>query len=158
MIKPGETKHTLTFDRPKSKYKLSAKLFNADFEGPYPVEFGSPLYPAIEETIVIVPLFLFLKYFSTALILFKVPKKLILKTSSICSISISFSLVGFHVPVEKKQISIFSNLFLIFSKTSLHLDLSVTSNGNELIFSCLSEISLRRFSRLAEIATFHPPG
>ena len=33
----------------KSKYKLSAKLFNADLDGPYPVELGNPLYPAIDE-------------------------------------------------------------------------------------------------------------
>ena len=43
LIKPGETKQTRTFDLLKSKYKLSAKLFRADFEGPYPVEFGKPL-------------------------------------------------------------------------------------------------------------------
>ena len=34
LIKPGETKQTLTLCLPKSKYKLSAKLFNADLEGP----------------------------------------------------------------------------------------------------------------------------
>ena len=118
----------------KSKYKLSAKLLRADFDGPYPVEFGNPLYPAIDETIVIVPLFLFLKYSSTALILLRVPKKFTLKTSSICSTSISFSFFGFHVPVEKKQISISLNFSLILLKTSLHLDLSVTSNGNDKYF------------------------
>ena len=74
LINPGETKQIRTFDLPKSKYKLSARLFNADFDGPYPVEFGKPLYPAMDETILIVPLFLSLKYFSTLLILFKVPK------------------------------------------------------------------------------------
>jgi hypothetical protein len=105
LIKPGETKQTLTFCLPKSKYKLSAKLFRADLEGPYPVEFGNPLYPAIEDTIEIIPSILFLKCSSTALILLTVPKKLTLKTSSICSTSISFSFFGFHVPVEKKQIS-----------------------------------------------------
>ena len=42
-IKPGETKHTLTLCLSKSKYKLSAKLINADFDGPYPVVFGKPL-------------------------------------------------------------------------------------------------------------------
>ena len=78
----------------KSKYKLSAKLFNADLEGPYPVELGKPLYPAIDETIVIIPFFLSLKYSSTALILLTVPKKFTLKTSSICSTSISFSFFG----------------------------------------------------------------
>jgi len=105
-MNPGDTKQTRTFDLLKSKYKLSAKLFRADLEGPYPVEFGNPLYPAIDETIVIIPSFLFLKYSSTALILFNVPKKFILNTSSICSTSISFSFFGFQVPVEKKQISI----------------------------------------------------
>ena len=34
LIKPGETRQTRTFERPKSKYKLSAKLFKADFDGP----------------------------------------------------------------------------------------------------------------------------
>ena len=98
------------------------------------MEFGKPLYPAIDETIVIIPSFLFLKYSSTALILFNVPKKFTLNTSSICSTSISFSFFGFHVPVEKKQISIPWNLFLICSKTSLHFDLSVTSKGNPWMF------------------------
>ena len=106
LINPGETKQTRTLNLLKSKYKLSAKLFNADLEGPYPVEFGSPLYPAIDETIVIIPLFLSLKNCSTTLMLFTVPKKLTLNTSSICSTSISFSFFGFQVPVEKKQISI----------------------------------------------------
>ena len=89
--KPGLTKQTRTFDFLKSKYKLSAKLLRADFEGPYPVELGNPLYPAIDETIVIIPLFLLLKYSSTAFMLFSVPKKFILKTFSICSTSIFFS-------------------------------------------------------------------
>ena len=105
LIKPGETKQTLTLCLPKSKYKLSARLFKADLEGPYPVELGKPQYPAIEDTIVIIPLFLFLKYSSTALMLLTVPKKLTLKTFSICSTSISFSFFGFQVPVEKKQMS-----------------------------------------------------
>ena len=56
-MKPGETKQIRTFDLPKSKYKLSAKLFKADFDGPYPVELGNPLYHAIEDTIVIIPFF-----------------------------------------------------------------------------------------------------
>ena len=43
--------------RSKSKYKLSARLFNADLDGPYPVELGNPLYPAIDDTIVIIPFF-----------------------------------------------------------------------------------------------------
>ena len=42
-MNPGDTKQTRTLDLLKSKYKLSAKLFKADFEGPYPVEFGKPL-------------------------------------------------------------------------------------------------------------------
>ena len=42
LIKPGETKQTRTLSLLKSKYKLSAKLFRADLEGPYPVEFGKP--------------------------------------------------------------------------------------------------------------------
>ncbi len=42
-INPGDTKQIRTFDLLKSKYKLSARLLNADFDGPYPVEFGSPL-------------------------------------------------------------------------------------------------------------------
>ena len=42
LINPGETKQIRTFDLPKSKYKLSARLFNADFDGPYPVELGNP--------------------------------------------------------------------------------------------------------------------
>ena len=78
-------------------------MFKADLEGPYPVELGKPLYPAIEDTIVIIPLFLFLKYSSTALMLLTVPKKLTLKTFSICSTSISFSFFGFQVPVEKNR-------------------------------------------------------
>ena len=64
-----------------------------------------------------------------------VPKKFTLKTSSICSTSISFSFFGSHVPVEKKQISIFSYLFLISLNTSLHFSLSVTSKGKPEIFS-----------------------
>ena len=60
---------------------------------------------AIDETIDIIPSFLFLKYSSTALMLFNVPKKFTLNTSSICSTSMSFSFFGFQVPVEKKQIS-----------------------------------------------------
>ena len=43
LINPGDTKQTRTFDLLKSKYKLSAKLFRADFDGPYPVELGKPL-------------------------------------------------------------------------------------------------------------------
>ena len=42
-INPGEIKETLTLCLPKSKYKLSAKLFKAAFDGPYPVELGKPL-------------------------------------------------------------------------------------------------------------------
>ena len=53
-MNPGEIKETLTPYLLKSKYKLSAKLFNADLDGPYPVELGNPLYPAIDETIVTV--------------------------------------------------------------------------------------------------------
>ena len=34
LIKPGETKQTRTLYLLKSKYKLSAKLFSADFDGP----------------------------------------------------------------------------------------------------------------------------
>ena len=62
LINPGDTKQTRTLYLLKSKYKLSAKLFNADLDGPYPVELGNPLYPAIDETIVIIPFFLSLKY------------------------------------------------------------------------------------------------
>ena len=58
LINPGEIKETLTPYLLKSKNKLSARLFNADFEGPYPVEFGNPLEPAIEDTIDICPFFL----------------------------------------------------------------------------------------------------
>ena len=46
-----------------------------------------------------------------------------LNTSSICSTSISFSFLGFHVPVEKKQISISLNLFLISLNTSKQFSL-----------------------------------
>ena len=42
-IKPGDIKDILTPYFLKSKYKLSAKLFSADFDGPYPVELGNPL-------------------------------------------------------------------------------------------------------------------
>ena len=42
-IKPGEINETLTLFLPKSKYRLSAKLFKAAFDAPYPVEFGNPL-------------------------------------------------------------------------------------------------------------------
>ena len=51
LINPGEIKETLTLCFLKSKYKLSAKLDRAAFEGPYPLEFGRPRYPAIDETI-----------------------------------------------------------------------------------------------------------
>ena len=47
-MNPGDTKQIRTFDLLKSKYKLSVKLLRADLEGPYPVEFGNPLYPAID--------------------------------------------------------------------------------------------------------------
>ena len=59
LIKPGDTNKLVHCDLLKSKYKLSAKLFKADLDGPYPVELGNPLYPAIDETIVIIPLFYF---------------------------------------------------------------------------------------------------
>ncbi len=39
-------------------------------------------------------------------------------TFSICTTSITFSYLGYHVPFEKKQISIISNLFLISLNTS----------------------------------------
>ena len=42
-MNPGEIKETLTPYLLKSKNKLSARLFRADFDGPYPVEFGNPL-------------------------------------------------------------------------------------------------------------------
>ena len=87
---------------------------------------------------------------------FKVPKKFTLKTFSICSTSISFSFFGLQVPVEKKQISMFPNCSLISLNTSLHLILSVTSNGKDFIFSLDSEISFNKFSLLAELATFQP--
>ena len=88
--------------------------------------------------------------------LFTVPKKFTLNTSSICSTSISFSFLGFHVPVEKKHISIFSNLFLISLNTSLHLDLSVTSSGKAEIFSYEFESSFNNSTLLADTATFQP--
>ena len=43
------------------------KLVKAAFDGPYPLEFGKPLYPAIDETIEMCPFFLYLKKFSTSL-------------------------------------------------------------------------------------------
>ena len=93
------------------------------------MEFGRPLYPAIEETIVIMPSFLFLKWSSTDLIQFRVPKKLTLKTFSICSASISRSFLGSQVPVEKKQMSKSPKSFFIVLVTSKHFSLSFTSKG-----------------------------
>ena len=43
LIKPGDTTETLTLNFLKSKYILSAKFVNAAFDGPYPLELGSPL-------------------------------------------------------------------------------------------------------------------
>ena len=60
-MNPGEIKVLLTLYFLKSKYKLSAKLDRAAFEGPYPLEFGSQRYYAIDETIEIWPFFIFLK-------------------------------------------------------------------------------------------------
>ena len=57
LINPGDIIEILTLNFLKSKKMLSAKLFNAAFEGPYPLELGNPLYPAIDETIEICPLF-----------------------------------------------------------------------------------------------------
>ena len=55
LINPGDITEILTLYFLKSKKILSAKLFKAAFEGPYPLELGSPLYPAIDETIEICP-------------------------------------------------------------------------------------------------------
>ena len=94
LMKPGEIKETLTLYFLKSKKRLSARLIKAAFEGPYPVELGSPLYPATEETIEICPFYFSLKYFSTAFIQFKVPKKFTFIVFLICSKFISFSVLG----------------------------------------------------------------
>ena len=42
-INPGDIKEILTLYFLKSKYRLSVKFVKAALEGPYPLEFGSPL-------------------------------------------------------------------------------------------------------------------